>query len=79
MKAIRVSPAYLVAAALKLEPRSRAEVAQRLLESLEELSAAEREALWLAEATRRDEAIDRGELESIPAEKVFARIRSRLK
>ncbi len=41
--------------------------------------ADEREILWLAEAERRDLALDRGELEPIPAETVIAGIRSRLK
>jgi hypothetical protein len=79
MKEISLSPLDLMAAALKLEAKSRAEVAHRLLESLEELTRSENESLWLAEAERRDQAIDRGELESIPAETVFAKIRSRLK
>lgn len=39
----------------------------------------EREILWLAEAERRDLALDRGELESIPAETEFAGIRSLLR
>ena len=47
--------------------------------SLDNLSEAELEVLWLAEAERRDRALDKGELRSIPAEKVFADIRSRLK
>jgi putative addiction module component (TIGR02574 family) len=69
----------LVAEALKLDPEDRVEVAHQLLASLDDLSEAEIEALWLAEAERRDLALDRGELKSIPAEEVFANIRSRLK
>ncbi len=65
--------------ALKLDPEDRIEVAQQLLASLDHLSEAQIEALWLAEAERRDEALDRGELKSIPAEEVFANLRSRLK
>ena len=42
------------AEALKLEPRARARLAERLLESLENLSAAENERLWAEEADRRD-------------------------
>ena len=73
-----MNPTELVAEALKLNPRSRAEVASRLLESLEDLSDAEVEALWLEEAERRDLAVDQGELTSAPAAQVFAGIRSRL-
>jgi putative addiction module component (TIGR02574 family) len=69
----------LVAEALKLDPEDRVEVAHQLLASLDDLSEAEIEALWLAEAERRDLALDRGELKSIPAEEVFANLRSRLK
>lgn len=69
----------VVAEALKLDPEDRIEVAQQLLASLDHLSEAEIEALWLIEAERRDEALDRGELKSIPAEEVFANLRSRLK
>jgi hypothetical protein len=69
----------LVAEALKLDPEDRVEVAHQLLASLDDLSEAEIEALWLAEAERRDLALDRGELKSIPAKEVFANIRSRLK
>lgn len=74
-----MNAAELVAEVLKLDPRSRAEVANRLLESLDELSEVELEAMWLEEAERRDRALDRGELKAIPAETVFADIRSRLK
>jgi len=69
----------LMAEALKLDPEDRVEVAHQLLASLDELSEAEIEALWLAEAERRDLALDRGELKSIPTEEVFANLRSRLK
>jgi putative addiction module component (TIGR02574 family) len=74
-----MTASQLVAEALKLDPQDRAEVAQKLLESLDDLSEAELDALWLAEAERRDCALDTGELRSIPADQVFAEIRSRLK
>ncbi len=69
----------LVEEALKLDPQDRADMANRLLASLDGLSEPELEALWLAEAERRDRALDTGELKSRPAEEVFADIRSRLK
>jgi len=42
------------AEALKLEPKARARLAERLLESLETLSDKENERLWVEEAERRD-------------------------
>ena len=74
-----MTQAEVLTEALKLEARSRAELAKRLLESLEELSDNELETLWVEEAERRDEAIERGELQALPAEKVFADVRARFK
>lgn len=42
------------AEALKLDPKARARLAERLLESLETLSDQENERLWAEEAERRD-------------------------
>ncbi len=64
--------------ALELDARDRARLAERLLTSLEDLSEAEVERLWLDEAERRDQALDRGELEAFPAADVFRDLRSRL-
>ncbi len=44
----------IMTAALQLGPTQRAQLAQTLLSSLEDLSDAERMALWTAEAARRD-------------------------
>ena len=63
--------------ALKLSPASRASLARDLLASLETLSAAEIERLWIDEAVRRDEEIDRGAAQLQPADGVFARTRAR--
>jgi hypothetical protein len=68
----------IAAEALKLNPRSRARLAERLLHSLEALSDEENEALWADEAQRRDEELDRGESTARPAEDVFRDARSRL-
>ncbi len=68
----------LEAEALKLDPRSRARLAERLLTSLETLSEAEVEALWLDEAERRDREFESGEAEAIPASRVLADLRSRM-
>jgi hypothetical protein len=68
----------LEAAALKLEPKARARLAERLLESLEQLSPEENAQLWAEEAERRAEAMDSGSLASRPAEEVFRDARSRI-
>jgi len=57
--------------ALRLDPRSRARLAERLIGSLDDLSEAEIEGLWLDEAERRERAWDAGEVEGIPAEQVL--------
>jgi len=59
------------AEALKLDPRSRARLAGRLLESLESLSPGENERIWAEEAQRRSAAMDAGLLQSRSAEDVF--------
>ncbi|MDP2992486.1 MAG: addiction module protein [Deltaproteobacteria bacterium] len=48
--------------AMKLNPEARAKLAHALLESLEDLSEAEVERLWVEEAIRRDEEIDSGKV-----------------
>jgi len=51
------------------------ELAQRLLESLEDGPLAENQAAWDREMEERAAAYDRGELNTIPAEDVFAEAR----
>lgn len=63
--------------ALQLAPEERAQLAHALLSSLENLSAAEIEALWIEEAIRRDEEIDGGKVMLRPADKVLQDARSR--
>lgn len=58
-------------AALELDHRSRARLAERLLESLDALSEGEIEALWLEEAESRAAAWDAGEIQGIPAQEVL--------
>ena len=53
-----MSTEELEAEALKLSPRERARLAERLLESLENLTDEENEKLWAEEAARRDAAWD---------------------
>jgi hypothetical protein len=66
----------LMREALALDPQGRAHLAHRLLDSLDELSEAEVEQLWLDEAARRDAAIDAG-APTHPADEVLARARAR--
>ena len=68
----------LEAAALRLEPKARARLAERLLDSLEALSPEENARLWVEEAQQRDRALDAGSLSSRPAADVFRDARSRL-
>ena len=63
----------LEAAALALPPAERARLAQRLIESLDD--DPEVEEAWSAEIKRRLDAIDRGEVEMIPAEEVLSEAR----
>jgi len=62
----------LEAAALRLPPKERAKLAERLLASLDALSQEEHDALWSAEALRRDAEFDETPHMGRPAEGVFA-------
>ena len=64
---------------LRLAPEARALLARELLASLEALSEAEIEKLWVDEAIRRDEELDKGTGKAFPAEEVFKRARDRRK
>ncbi|MFH0825066.1 MAG: addiction module protein [Pseudomonadota bacterium] len=61
----------LQAEAMKLSPEARARLAHALLLSLDELSDADIEELWMDEAIRRDEEIDAGTTELRSADEVF--------
>ena len=65
-------------AALKMEPKERARLAERLLDSLENLSLEENSRLWTEEAERRNSALNAGSLSSRPVEDVFEDVRKRL-
>ncbi len=58
--------------ALDLAPAERAVVAEGLLSSLDRPDP-EIDRLWVAEAESRIEAAERGEMETVPAETVFAK------
>ena len=63
--------------ALRLEPAARASIAHELLSSLESLTEAEVEQLWLQEAERRSAEIAAGTAELVPAEDAIAQARAR--
>jgi len=65
--------------ALRLTAEDRARLAVRLLESLEQTteSPEEIEKLWLATAERRFQELRDGVVQGIPAQKVFAELRSK--
>ena len=62
--------------ALRLDAATRAELARDLLVSLDDLSEAEVERLWLEEAVRRDEEMASGKVKPIPMDEVFAALRA---
>lgn len=64
--------------ALKLKPEARAELAEKLLKSLEDLSDEEIERLWAEEAVRRDAELDAGTASMRDAEDVFRDARARI-
>jgi putative addiction module component (TIGR02574 family) len=67
----------LATEALELGRESRAELAKRLLDSLDEPSADEVGAGWLAEAERRYQELKDGTAQTIPSEEVFATLAAR--
>ena len=56
--------------ALSLPLHERAQLAEQLLASLEDLSEAETEQLWFEEAARRAAEMDQGLVQRIPADEV---------
>jgi putative addiction module component (TIGR02574 family) len=65
----------LVTDALSLPPRSRAKLAERLLESLDHPRQKEIDGLWAREAEDRIEAYERGEIKATPGKEVFRRLK----
>lgn len=58
---------------MNLSLEERAELAQRLLVSLDDSSPFEIEKLWMQEAERRLQEYRQGKIQGIPAEDVFRR------
>ncbi len=68
----------LVAEVKKLSLEERASLAKWIVESLDELSESEIEALWVQEAERRLDELEQGRATEIPAEEVLRRARAAL-
>ena len=65
--------------ALGLPVQERAKLAERLLESLDDLPERDVEALWLEVAERRAKEIDDGAVELVTPEELARRVKARLK
>ena len=64
---------------LKLSPKARARLAERLISSLDDHSDPDSERLWLEEAERRLDELLSGKVAGIPADEVFRKARSTLR
>ena len=71
--------AKVISDALSLPPRSRAKLAEQLLESLDDPKQKEIDRLWADEVENRIDAYEKGELKAIPGEEVFRRMKPRKK
>lgn len=67
----------LTSEALQMSVESRAALAKRLLDSLDELTPEEYERLWIEEAARRYQQLKAGTAGSIASEELFARLDAR--
>jgi len=65
--------------ALQMDPSMRASLARDLLESLDDLSEAEIEQLWLDEAERRHQQIVSGAVETVSMEEALSKARAALR
>ena len=71
--------AKVVADALSLPPRSRARLADKLLESLDQPKQREIDNLWAEEAEDRIDAYEKGEIRVISGKEVFRKLRMKRK
>ena len=74
---IRNSAAKVVNDALSLPAKSRAKLAEKLLESLDDPRQEEIDRLWAEEAEDRIDAFERSDLKAIPGKEVFRRLKHR--
>jgi putative addiction module component (TIGR02574 family) len=63
--------------ALKLSPNERAEVAEKLIASLDEMPDADVEQAWQEEVQRRLQQVERGKVELIDSATVMADLRKK--
>jgi len=63
--------------ALALPPRSRAKLAEQLLQSLDAPNQKEIDSLWADEAEVRVDAYERGEIKAVSVREVFRNLRVR--
>jgi len=73
------SSAKIANDALALPPRSRAKLAEKLLESLDDPKQREIDRLWADEAEDRIDAYEEGSLKAIAGKEVFRRLKPRKK
>jgi putative addiction module component (TIGR02574 family) len=69
----------VLSSALALSLKERARLAERLLQSLDDISEEEAEGLWLDEAERRIRDYRAGRVETISAEQILSEARERLR
>ncbi len=74
-----MSTKELKAAAMKLPPKKRVQLAEQLLASIDAEIQRKIDAEWAAEVEDRIDALDAGEMRSEPSSKVVKRIRNRLR
>lgn len=74
-----MNTATITSEALSLPVQQRAELAARLLSSLDALSESEIEPLWFQEAARRAAEMDQGLSKRVPAEEVKRQAHALLK
>ena len=63
----------------KLALKDRAKLAKWIVESLDDLSEAEVEALWVEEAERRLDELEAGVVKAIPSKEVIRRARAAIR
>jgi putative addiction module component (TIGR02574 family) len=65
--------------ALKLPPKERARLAEKLISSLDQEVDVDAEELWLRESERRLDDLESGAVSGVPAAQVFDKARSTLR
>ena len=73
-----ISKENLISEAISLPIDIRLELVEKILESLNP-SHKEIDELWAIETEKRVDAIDRGEVKTVPGEEVFRKLHERLK